>query len=111
MDRPASIPLPIASCYQDDYTSIFEGTHYIEDSIEKSQPRITCWIDEEGGDEVDLEFMSLGEFPDPPFSMYDRGLTGHTRSSTARATPHPFEKDVCPNVHWSPENVVTNARP
>jgi len=83
----------------------------MKDSIKRAQPRITCRIHEEGRDQVDLEFMCLGRLPDSLFSVYGRGLTGHTRSSTARATPHPFADDVCPNVHWSPANVVTNARP
>jgi hypothetical protein len=80
------------------------------DSIQIFQRRIACRIDEEGRDEVDLEFMCLDGLPDSLFRTYD-GLTGHTRSSTARATPHPFADDVCPNVHWSPANVVINARP
>lgn len=85
----------------------------MEDSITIAQPRIVCRVNEECRDEVDLVFMCLSLLPDSLFStcMYITGLTGHTRSSAARATPHPFADDVCPNMHWSPANVVTNARP
>src|SRR5882757_5064944 len=80
----------------------------MEYSIDTTQLRKTCRIDEEGGNEVDLEFMCLSGLPD---SLFSCRLTGHTRSSTARTTPHPFENEVWPNMHWSPANVVTNARP
>ena len=39
----------------------------MEDSISIAQLRITCRIDEEGRDEVDLEFMCLGGLPDSLF--------------------------------------------
>jgi hypothetical protein len=41
----------------------------MEDSIYTTQPRIACWIDEEGRNEVDLDFMCLGGLPDSLFSM------------------------------------------
>lgn len=70
-------------------------------TIYTGQPRITCRIDEEGWDKVNLRvpFMCLGGSPETLYSMYDCGRTGHTRSSAARAMPHPFAKEVCPNMH------------
>ena len=41
-----------------------KGTHYIEDPINTIQHRIVCWIDEEGGDEMDLDFMCPGKLLD-----------------------------------------------
>jgi hypothetical protein len=41
-----------------------KGTHYIEASINTIQHRIACWIDEEGGDEMDLDFMCPGKLLD-----------------------------------------------
>lgn len=53
MDGPTSIPLPMANCDQNNYTSS-EGTEYMEDSIDATQPRVACWINEEGRNEMDL---------------------------------------------------------
>ncbi len=41
----------------------------MEDSVDTTQHRITCWINEEGRNEVDLEFKCLGELLDSLFSM------------------------------------------
>jgi hypothetical protein len=56
MDGPASVPLPTGVCDESDHISN-EGTHYVEYSIDAVQHRITCRINEEGRDEMDLEFM------------------------------------------------------
>ena len=47
----------------------------------------------------------------PDSRLINCWLTGHTRSSAARATAQPLEIDVRPNLHWSPAKVVTSARP
>lgn len=43
-----------------------EGTQYMEDSIDQTQHRVACWINEESRDKVDLDFMCLGELLDFP---------------------------------------------
>lgn len=75
MDGPASVPLPNHSRLEWLHVN-FVGTRYMKDSIDKAQPRITCRVDEEGGDEVDLEFMCLSVAKFPYLACIIAGLLG-----------------------------------
>ena len=81
----------------------------MEDAVHRRECMITRGIDEECWHKMDLEFTSIMEIVKT--HMARCRLTGHTLSNTDRTNPQASTTEVCPNLHWSPANVETKARP